>query len=373
MSDIDNAAEIIEIPPENIIEGKVEDKIEPKPPQAWGRIIAIALGVSVVSAIGGGWAYRDLLSSYLPSDQVRAMATRMDGLESTGKTLNKKVEAVVGFTDEIKSQLAAAQTAAAEVAKLQESSSSVKASVANLEKTLAAANSSLEEFKAQVAASASASVAAMPYSNGGTAGPIPNPVPYENPAFAARISALEKDVESMKQVSQTAVDTTVLSQSLADLKAKIAAGTSYQSEIDRIAVMVPAADGLDFLQSHAAQGLPNALALGVELRSAAASLPKPAPTPAPDGSWWGYANSMLGNLVTIKIAGTEDWDQVASQVAALAEQGDLGAAVTNLTSHEGALPVELQRWHDRAAARLGIEHALEMTSAAVLRQIAAKG
>ena len=371
MSDIDSTAEIIEIPSENIIEGKVEDKIEPKPPQAWGRIIALALGVSVVSAIGGGWIYRDLLSSYLPSDQVHAMASRMDGLESTEKTLNKKVEAVVGFTDEIKSQLAAAQTAAAEVAKLQESSTSVKTSVANLEKALAAANSSLEEFKAQVAAGAS--VAVMPYSNGGTAGPIPNPVPYENSAFAARISALEKDVESLKQASQTAVDTTVLSQNLADLKAKIAAGTSYQSEIDRIAVMVPAADGLDFLQSHAAQGLPNALALAAELRSAAASLPKPAPAPAPDSSWWGVANSMLGNLVTIKIAGTEDWDQVALQVAALAEQGDLGAAVTNLTSHEGALPVELQRWHDRAAARLGIEHALEMTSAAVLRQIAAKG
>lgn len=356
MSDIDNTAEIIDISPEDIIEGKVEEKTPPKPPQNWRRRVAVGAGLVVLSAAAGGWAYRDLLSSYLPSDQVQAMATRMDGLEAIAKTLNGKVEAVVGFTDEIKSQLAAAQSAVAEVAKLQTDSSAIKSSVADLQKALASANSSLNDLKSQVA------------SGGAVIG-----LPSDGSAFSLRVDALEKDVTSLKQAGKTAVDTTVLSQSLADLKAKISAGTSYQSEIDRIAVMVPAAEGLDILQSHAVQGLPNAAGLAAELKSAVANLPKFEPVAAPDDSWWGYASSLAAGLVTIKTDGDEDWEQVALHGSALAEQGDLSSAVASFKKREGALPVELQRWFERATARLEIENAVEKTSAAVLRQIAAKG
>ncbi len=367
MSDIDNTAEIIDISPEDIIEGKVEEKTPPKLAQNLQRNIAIATGLIVLSAAGGGWAYRDLLSSYLPSDQVQAMATRMDGLEATAKTLNGKVDAVIGFTDEIKSQLAAAQAATAEIAQLQTNSKDTKTAVIELEKTLATASSSIEVLNAQMAAGAP--VANSPYSYGSGVGSIP----YDGTAIAARVGILEKDVQSLKQAGKAAIDTTVLSQSLADLKAKIAAGTSYQSEIEHIALMVPAAEGLDILQAHATQGLPNAMGLAAELKTAAASLPKAKPVAAPDNSWWGYSSALLSNLVTIKFAGDEDWEQLALQVAAVAEQGDLINAVANLKKHEGALPVELQRWNDRAAARLDVERALEITSAAVLRQIAAKG
>lgn len=359
MSDIDNRAEIIDIAPENIIEGDAAEKIEPKPAKSWRGKIALAAGVIVLSAVGGGWAYRDFLSSYLPSDQVEAMAARMDGLEATTKTLNGKVEAVIGFTDEMKSQLAAVQTAAAEITNLKSDSSAGKSAVVNLEKALAGVNSSLEDLKAQVAA-------------GGT-GDGSTVMPAIGSAFSARLEAIEKDVASLKQAGKVAVDTTVLSQSLADLKAKIAAGTSYQTEIDRIALMVPAAEGLDILQSHAAKGLPNAAGLAAELKLAAINLPKAEPAAAPDDSWWGYASSLAAGLVTIKTSGTEDWEQVALQASALSEQGDLSAALTNLSKLEGALPVELQSWHDRASARLEVERAVEKTSAAVLRQIAAKG
>lgn len=367
MSNTDNTAEIIDITPEDIIEGKVEEKTSPKLALNLPRIIALATGLIVLSTAGGAWAYRDLLSSYLPSDQVQAMTTRMDGLEATTKTLNGKVDAVIGFTDEIKSQLAAAQAAATEVAQLQASSRDVKTSVVNLEKALAAAGSSIENLNAQMAAGVP--VASSPYSYGGGAASMP----YDGTALAARLGILEKDVESLKQAGKAAIDTTLLSQSLADLKAKIAAGTSYQSEIDRIALMVPAAEGLDILQAHSAQGLPNAVALAAELKTAAAKLPKAKPVATPDDSWWGYSSALLSNLVTIKFAGDNDWEQLALQVAAVAEQGDLSAAVTNLKKLEGALPVELQQWHDRAVARLEIESAVEVASAAVLRQIAAKG
>ena len=356
MSDINNNAEIIDIEPENIIEGRVDPKIEPRPARSRRGIIGLAVVALLLGAVGGGWAYRDLLSSYMPSDQLQAMAARMEGLEKRADDLNTRIDAIIVFNDEMKSQLAAAQAGVSEIANVQSDSKALKFAVADVQKTLAAATTSLEDLKAQLAA-------------GG-------PVVVNGSAsldLVARIDALEKDVASLKNVDQSATDSTLLSQNLADLKAKIAAGTGYQNEIDKIALIVPAADGLDVLRAHAAIGIPNAAGLAAELKLAAGSLPKVKSAAPPDDSWWGYAGSLLAGIVTIKSAGTEDWEQLALQAAALSEQGDLGSAVSALKNNEGTLPVELQKWYDRALARLDVERAVEKTSAAVLRQIAAKG
>ena len=51
----------------------------------------------------------------------------------------------------------------------------------------------------------------------------------------------------------------------------------------------------------------------------------------------------------------------------------MSLAITTLEKAEGAMPVDLQKWHDRAVQRLKLEDAFSKTSGAVLRQIAAKG
>jgi hypothetical protein len=81
----------------------------------------------------------------------------------------------------------------------------------------------------------------------------------------------------------------------------------------------------------------------------------------------------MSGLVTIKSAGVADWQQLALQCADLAQQGELAKAVVNLEQPEGALPAALQEWKDRALARLSLEKALDKTSGAVLREIAARG
>ncbi len=191
-----------------------------------------------------------------------------------------------------------------------------------------------------------------------------------------RVATLEKDVASLKVKPAEAVDNTVaLSQNLSDLKAKVAAGTGYRDELDRIQRMVPAAAGLDVLAAHAALGLPDAKGLGAELQSVIIDLPKPeiaTPVPA-DESWWDGIYRSLSDLITIKVEGEADWPTTAAAAVAFAESGDLPQAIEHINAVEAAKPVSLQQWLDRATARIAVEKALQSVEEAVLRVIAAKG
>lgn len=348
-----NPEDIIDIAPENIVEnGSTADA--PKPVRN-KRNFALVASLAVVSAIAGGWLYRDVLSNYLPPDQMNSMAVRLDGLETLNATLNKKVEAIVGFNDEMKSKIEAAQAQSVSILQLQSAGAESKSKIEVLQKSLKTAVDSMDGLKSQLMASGSASGDAA------------------NPALILRLDSLEKDIASLKQGVGANENTTALSQSLADLKAKIAAGTGFQAEIERIKIMVPAAEGLDVLAEHAS-GIPNAAGLAVELRNLLPQLqPAPSPTANSDSSWWSYAASLASGIITVKASGVADWNAAASQAITAAEQGDLAAAIAGLEKVESAMPSEIQKWHDRAATRLAIEQALEKTSGAVMREIAAKG
>ena len=195
-------------------------------------------------------------------------------------------------------------------------------------------------------------------------------------ALQQRIGTLEKDVASLKAKPLEAPDNTaVLSQSLSDLKAKIAGGTGYRDELERIQRLVPAAAGLDVLQQHAALGLPDARGLGAELSKGIADLPKPIiPGPVPESEgWWASILDSLSGLVTIKVEGDVDWPTAASAAAALADSGDLPQAMEQLNAVEGVKPPGIQQWLDRAQGRLSVEAALKSVEEAVLRVLAAKG
>ncbi len=355
MTDTKADSDIIDIDPATVIENDGAEKV-PQPTRKSSRF-ALTAGIALLAAVGGGWLYRDILSTYLPSDQVSALTNRMEGLETTTSTLGKKVDAVIGFTDEMKSQLAAAQASTAVLPQLQSDSAAFKVKVAELHKTLAAASSAIDDLKIKIQSGGGVST------GGDTSG------------FAARVETIEKDIASLKQSRGQTSNTVVLTQSLADLKAKIAAGVAFKDEFDRIKLMVPAADGLDVLQTHADAGLPAAMALAGELKVLLPAL-KPAVAVEPvaaDASWWSYATSLASGLITIRSSDTKDWSGFAAQAVTLAEQGDLGGALKTFEATEGALPVELQTWHNKVAARLQLEQALETISNAVLRQIAAKG
>jgi hypothetical protein len=77
--------------------------------------------------------------------------------------------------------------------------------------------------------------------------------------------------------------------------------------------------------------------------------------------------------VTIRVVGETDWRDVAERARAYAETNDLAAAISLIARAEGEPPAALVAWRTRAQARLDGEAALNDLSAAVLRELAAKG
>lgn len=338
-----------------------------KKSRTWAWIIAALLA----GAIGGGWLYRDLLSNYLPTAQMTAMQGRLDALEANGKTMSEQLLAVSQASDSATASVAAAdgmiKSTASGLAEASSRLDGLQTRIATAETALKSARADLDSLNSTVASIGSGA-------STGTGTGAADPAALA--ALNQRIAALEKDVASLKAApggGDKAALVTALSQALADLKAKIAAGASFQAEYDSISRVVPAAAGLDVLAAHAAEGVPSPAGLAKALRDAIPSLPQPAtPAPASD-SWTGWLLESLSGIVTIRDIGESDWPLLAEKAAALAESGDLTQAIAIVDAAEGTKPVPLSQWRDQAAARLALEAALVQVSDSVMRQISAAG
>ena len=152
-------------------------------------------------------------------------------------------------------------------------------------------------------------------------------------ALGQRIDALEKDVASLKAAAGAGAQagaTAALSQALSDLKAKVAAGTSFQAEYERIARMVPAASGLDVVARRCGGG--HARCQGACSRAArrhpvpAAGRGAAAPRTTAISAW---LMKSLSGIISIRPIGDTDWPQVAEKAAAFAEAGDLTQAIAD--------------------------------------------
>lgn len=327
------------------------------PPVAW---LAVAL---LGGAIAGGWFYKDVLSSYLPGNELVTAQARIDALEAQTKTLSEQLTAMAGASDQLKTEI---QNVADQSSATQNAGAAIETRLASAEDAAKSVRAELEKLKSAAATAATPSGNTSP--------------PADSSALATlaqRLDVLEKDVASLKTVStpsdQTAV-TATLSQSLSDLKAKIAAGASYHDELERISRMVPAAAGLDTLSANANEGLPTAAGLAAELTALIPLLPKQEiELPSSQNSYLDSFWNAMKNVITIRRIGDTDWPDLAAKCAALAESGDLAQAIEKIDKAEGAKPSALSGWRDRAAKRIALEAALEETSQAVLRQITSLG
>ena len=336
------------------------------PPKKSHRTIWFVVAALVIGLAAGGWVYRDLLANYLPTNEMTAMKDRLDVIEANAKTTGEQLLAVSQKADDAAKAATEAETAAKTVASGLANAGTridgVEQRIASLEDALKAAASDLDELRTAVSAGTG---------TGSGTGTV------DTAALAAlgqRIDALEKDVASLKAGAGDRTNlTTELSQALSDLKAKIAAGTPFAAEYDRIARMVPAAPGLDVLASHAAVGLPTAQGLAEELKAAIPALPQPeTPSPVGDGYWDQFVGLVSG-IITVRDIGDTNWPELAQNCVSLAEAGDLTQAIALIEQAEGTKPQALNQWHDRAAARLRLEAALGQVSEAVVRQITALG
>ncbi len=362
-----NTDTIIDLDPDQVTENTDKPSIAVPLKRGIQKRNWLYLGVALLAAaLGGGWLYKDVLSPYLPSDQMMALTDKVAVLESSNTALREQLTSVDKLAAQLKSDVDSMEAKDAELAGLAEASQTVQSKTTE---KLTALEQTLGDTKKALAGIASRPVVAAD----GTA------IPADTAAISAvqlRIDSLEKDVASLKVKPTEAADNrAALSQGLSDLKAKIAAGAGYRDEYERIQRMVPAASGLDVLQQYAALGLPEAKGLAAELKTLIGTLPKPiVPGPVPESqSWWTGIYNSLSDLITIKIEGDVDWPSAASAAAALAGSGDLPQAIEQLSKIEGEKPAGVQQWIDRASGRLALEAATKSVEDAVLRVIAAKG
>ncbi len=344
------------------------DAPAPKPAR---RGLALGLpalaSLLVIGLIAGGWFYRHYLSVYFPDDHVTALADRVDVLGKGFGELAPQVQGLDRLSTQLKTDVDALEEVAGNGAA---ENKSLAQNLEALRTTTAALQQAVDETRATVAdlSSRPAVIVAAPG----------NPVTGDASSamltsLAARLEALEKDVAALKVQKSGAVDTVALTQTLSDLKAKIAAGKSFAEEQARMARMLPAAAGLDVLAAHSAEGLPDAKGLGLELQALTPALPVPE---ANDGDAagqgvWARMSDALSSIIRVRDMGTINWQQVAATASAFADSNELAEAVAALDAVESAPPPALQEWRDRAAARLALEVGLASLSESVARTLAA--
>ena len=333
----------------------------------------------ILGALGGGWLYRGVLSSYLPSNEMTALKNQVAALEQNNTDLAAQIAAVKQGADGAAATADSAATAAAQAA---DAAKAVSAQIADVGVRLDQADqqgTALQDQLKAARADLDALRKSMSSAPAAAAGDVASASPADAAVLAAlgqRIDALEKDVASLKSgpgPSPQADATATLSQALSDLKAKVAAGTSFQPEYERIARMVPAASGLDVVAAAASEGVPAAAGLAAELRAAIPALPQAEAPPAEDDSYFGTLMKSLSGIISIRPIGDTDWRLVAEKAAAFADAGDLSQAIAVIDGAEGDKPMALSQWAQRAASRLKLEAAVAQVSEAVLRQIAATG
>ncbi len=330
-----------------------------KPAKAAGsRLLPVAVAALVIGGVGGGWLYRDYVSSYFPSNEMTALQERVDVLGKSHELLGGQMQNIDRISSQLAADLDSMESKNTGLLTASKEQSDAMAAATQRIASLEAAN---VELKTLVE-----TLRNQPVSTDG----VPVTLPVD---LVARIQALEKDVASLKTQEPGRADTTALTQALSDLKAKIESGVGFADEQQRIARMVPAAAGLDIMELHAATGLPAAKTLAGELAALKPSLPVPeTAAPAAEAGYWNSMMAALSSIITIRDLEATNWQTIADKAIALADAGDLTQAIAVIDEVEGALPTALQQWRDRAASRLALEAALASVSESVGRDLAAR-
>jgi predicted nucleic acid-binding Zn-ribbon protein len=321
-------------------------------------------GAGILGLVGGGWLYRDVLSQYFPDNQITALSQRVDAMQAESKSAKDAVASVNALAQKLSSNIEGLESASQQ---LKSELDALKASATGANEKQAAAEQSLAEVSSSIA-SLKQTLSTIS-STSGSASPVDQQALV---TLSGRVDVLEKDFGALKSQKSAAPDMTVLSQSLADMKAKIATGASFANEFDRVQRMVPAAEGLDVLARNV-QGLPNAQGLAAELKAAIPTLPaSAAPASTAEDSYWSRVSNFVSGLITIRDEGEKDWPKFAETLIITAETGNLADAVTAVDEIDGSKPGAIAQFRDRAAARIALEAALTKTSEAVTREITAR-
>jgi hypothetical protein len=347
MSDTHNQDDIIDVEPKLIDEPKPEAA---RPQRRLWLTVVPPIAIALICAVVGGWFYRDWLSGYFPPEQVQELSNRVASVESTTKDNQKRVDAVVALTEELKAKLSAVQSAADKSAKQNADTAALMQTSNN---DIAGLKQDVEKLSA-----ATAELQSRPLGSVAT-----------DPALATRLAALEKQIAAAPVASATNT-TPDFTANLKTLKSQIAQGQGFAETLAPIARALPAAPGLDVLGTERA-GLANAAALATELDAIRTSLPKPVVQPEETG-WWASIKGVFSKLVRVRSPASEDWALAATKASAFASANDLEQASALFMQPNSAPPPALKAWADKARRRLALDKATEAFAASLTRAGLAK-
>jgi uncharacterized phage infection (PIP) family protein YhgE len=316
---------------------------EPQTPSR-RRSLALPLAALIVGALGGGWLYRDVLSSYLPTQQITALQTRSTELESTISKLSTDLETLKSGSSKSQTDIQSAVTASQDA---QSSASTLAAKQETTETRLAKVESSLATA-AKDMASLRNDLASRPTVSGASP---PNNTALQ--ALDARLAKLESEFEKLQTRTTAGVERQ--SATIALLQ-RISRGEPYAAELSVLATQLPA-EILPMLQEHADKGIANESMLLAEL--SAMSVVAQAQQPVTQEPSW-YEN-LLSGIITVTPIGETDWKSVMEQALAASRPGGLVAAVSSLDTAEQAapLPPDLSAWRNKARQRLALDDMLQ--------------
>jgi hypothetical protein len=347
MSDTHKQDDIIDVEPKLIDEPKPEAA---RPQRRLWLTVVPPIAIALICAMVGGWFYRDWLSGYFPPEQVQELSKRVASIESTTKDNQKRVDAVVALTEELKAKLSAVQSAADKSAKQNADTAALMQTSNN---DIAGLKQDLEKLSA-----ATAELQSRPLGSGDT-----------DPALATRLAALEKQIAAAPVASATNT-TPDFTANLKTLKSQIAQGQGFAETLAPMARALPAAPGLDDLGIERA-GLPNAAALATELDGIRTGLPKPVVEPQETG-WWTSIKGVFAKLVRVRGPASDDWALAAAKASAFAAAGDLEQASALFSQPNSVPPPALKAWADKAQRRLALDKATEAFAASLTRAGLAK-
>src|SRR5436190_16777866 len=211
-------------------EASKEEPVAPPPPRTpfWTRNRIAAVGV-VLAALLGAWLYREFGADFWPPASVSALEERLGAVEASNRTLNQQLISLGGTLDGLKT----------DTTKLGETTASKEQ---DLEARLADMDKTVSELRQSITALGSGATQSAAD-------------PAQLADLTRRVEKLEQAVAALRESGGMPTTTTTsgedfsqLSQALADLKAKFAAGVPYKGELDRIAVYVPQNPDLADLQ-----------------------------------------------------------------------------------------------------------------------------
>lgn len=363
MSDEKPQDEIIDVEPQVIEDAQSQPKA--KGQLNAPKIAGLCVAVGALCAVAGGWLYRDYLASYLPSDQLQALQAKVDALEAADKNNQKRADAFVTLTEELKVQLSAAQSASEKSAKENADTAALEQgnaqAIGDLKKALDDASKTVDALKVQIASGVAGGMATS-----------------ADPSLETRVAALEKQVAALNvppaPQKPAGLDITAVQQTFGDMRTKIEAGLPYAPEFKALQSLVPAAAGLDVIGAESEMGLPNEQALAAQLTSLAGQLPKPVEAPAQsNSSWMPDITGYLSSLITVKTVGESDAAVVASQALVALQAGDLQKASNAISSATVPLPAAFNDWQDRLKRRLKLEQAVAALAAGLSHLPQVKG